>query len=136
MKRAVISLVLVIGLAICLQGCGTIRSGIDYSSLGSCQKNALSVGEALKGSFEIRYGHGYFKGKKHMWCEFKDPTDGMWHMAKDTIWYINAGYPIQAYKSGSKYDYRVDWYGYPDSKPDYRNEKMLYNLGVLAYFNE
>ena len=69
-----------------------------------------------------------------MWCEYK--KDGLWLMAKDTIWYVNPGWPIEAYKSGRKYDYKLGWYGYPNSSPDYENEKMLYELGILGYLNK
>jgi len=72
-----------------------------------------------KKGYRVRIGHGIYKdGKKtrwyikerggsaHQWAEYFDPKQQRWLMCKDTIKYVDGGYPIDSYGK-----YYVDWYG-------------------------
>ena len=38
--------------------------------MGACQINALVQGKKYESRYEIRYGHGWYEGERHMWCEY------------------------------------------------------------------
>ena len=63
----------------------------------------------LSQGYDIRYGHGYYKDTRHMWCEYR--RDNEWVMAKDTIGYVDGGYPVEDYGG-----YTVTWYGTNEGK--------------------
>ena len=75
--------------------------------LGKCQINAFRQAKKYEKRYEIRYGHGWYKGERHMWCEYKD--NGVWLMTKDTINYVNSGWKVEDYGG-----YEVIFYGYPE----------------------
>lgn len=75
--------------------------------LGKCAMNAIRQGQRWQKSYPIRYGHGTYKDKGHMWCEYY--RNGEWVMAKDTIRYVSGGWPVEAYGG-----YKVKYYTYPE----------------------
>lgn len=79
-----------------------------------------------KEGYRVRFGHGVYKGwsakktrwydrrlggARHMWAEYFDPSQDAWVMCKDTIRYVNGGYPVEYYGG-----YEVHWYGEPNNK--------------------
>lgn len=58
-----------------------------------------------------RFCHGTFKGEGHAWCEYYDSLTDSWLVDDPAIWYINRGYPREAYRSGGKQDYVLSWFG-------------------------
>ena len=72
-----------------------------------------------KEGYAVRYGHGVYKydrlnswydpklgGARHIWAEYFDPAQERWLMCKDTIKYVDGGYPVESYGG-----YEVQWYG-------------------------
>ena len=66
--------------------------------------------------YKVQLCHGYFLDEKHMWCEYYDEDTDTWLVDDPAIWYIGAGYPREAYKSGDVLDYRVTWTGEPNKE--------------------
>jgi len=48
---------------------------------------------------------GRFKRLPHAWCEYYDTKTGKWLIDDPAIWYINKGYPREAYKTNGINDY-------------------------------
>ena len=108
--------------------------------IGKCVLNAQNQREALKEEY-VRTALGSYKGQAHAWTEYYDLETGKSLLAKDTVGpsirgkmlYPHKGFPVEAYKSGKRYDYKVTSYAYPDSAPDFENEAMLYKKKILAW---
>jgi len=119
-------LILISILILLTQGCASMD--FPDESLTPCQSNSVKTAAMLETEgYRIRIGHGTFKGRAHQWVEYE--KDGQWLVAKDTVWYVNPGYPIESYKTGDKYDYWVVWYGYYGAN-DLENEQYLCRLGI------
>ena len=89
---------------------GRQDKSIEMWGKGKCQQNAIYQGTRYqRKNYEIRYGFGWYDGKRHAWCEYL--KKGVWVMAKDTIRYVDGGWPVEAYGG-----YVVSHYGYPQEQ--------------------
>jgi hypothetical protein len=68
----------------------------------------------------VRLCRGKYQGEGHAWVEY---YDGEWLVDDRAIWYINKGYPRNAYKTGGKDDYELGyWIEIIDGIPIFGND--------------
>lgn len=56
---------------------------------------------------DARICHGYYKGKKHAWCEYADGEE--WIVDDKAVG--NKGYTVESYTTLGRPDYELSWWG-------------------------
>lgn len=90
----------------------------DTLKIGVCHKHAIyNSHRFLREGKKARIGYGEYKGSRHAWAEYYDEKRMQWLIYDSAVkgWHgKNEGWPVEAYKTGDKRDYRVYHYGYPE----------------------